>query len=152
MILKQSVVYTFIFILRFLSFILDFFHLVIIGCNYPNDPIMGVLDDDYAKKQKDLEDPPKELNTVVFFGYKVRIWTLVSYSIINLLFYFLFFFLSFKPLIIVNIFNNSFLTLNYAIASIVLYHEYIPRLIRLGMKSLKNKELNMAKYVPNYTY
>jgi hypothetical protein len=68
-----------------------------------------------GKKAEGMSEVPA--TTIDFFGMKVNVAPLITYSILNLFFYFLFYLIGFKPPILKYLFGNTLLLGLYAIVS-----------------------------------
>lgn len=64
--------------------------------------------------------PSKNFSPIDIFGYKLDPWIAVLYCILHLIAYFIFYTFKFKPVLLVTIFKNNFLTLIYGIFSLSL--------------------------------
>ena len=110
-------------------FVAGLFYWIITGIFFKYDPILSRLDDKYNP----VTTPPKvseDESQIDFFGYKVRIWNITSYSMLALMLYLLTSGARVSLGVSAGIFHNSFLTLLFAIISIVIYDKLIPLFIR----------------------
>jgi hypothetical protein len=69
-------------------------------------------------------------NPINIFGYQVQPWIAVLYSLIHLILYYIFFKYSYRPVLVVTLFHNNFLTLLYGILSLGTANAILPRLLR----------------------
>lgn len=116
-----------------IAWVLGYVIFFIKGKRYEYD----VIRERYLSSPRDSENrvtsstPPP--NDIDFFGYKVSVWTLFTYSLVVIILYAIF------VSAINNLLSNSeafssLLTITSAILSIVTYDKILPRLFRLGVK------------------
>lgn len=70
-----------------------------------------------------------------FLGYKAPLWSILFYSLLHLMIYFIFNYINYKPDIIVNIFENNFLTLAYVVLSLWFIEQMLPNILKFLIKS-----------------
>lgn len=87
-----------------------------------------------TKAHSNLPEPEIDsfaAQTIDVFGYKASAWAVVAYSLIHLAAYIIWFFASATPIEFIRLlFSNSFLTVTYAIPTIVLYERGVPELLK----------------------
>lgn len=107
-------------------------------------------DYDDVTDKNNMEEKGKKNMKIEFFGHKLDYWPIITYSIINLSLYSYFYYINFKPRVLVKIIDNSFLTLLYVVISLWLLISVSPyllrKLIRINSKisfELKYKQIKI---------
>lgn len=111
---------------------------IIKGTYFAYDPILRSLTDETSRGEH--KPPPKtESDDMNFFGYKVKTWTLCSYSVLLISLTLLF---RVRSLALIKFIETStILTLTTAIVSIVTYDRLIPFLLKNAIVYLSTKSL-----------
>jgi len=109
---------------------------VIIGSTFPD--LIGLNEKTGFKKKY------KSAKKLEFLGYKANFWPIIFYSAFHLTIYAIFYFLDYKPQIIINIFENNFLTLTYVILSLCFIEKIIPNILKSLIKNCSKKSFYFA--------
>ncbi len=80
-----------------------------------------------VKNDEKLKEDLKKSAKISFFNHEVRHWPIVFYSISHGLFYVLFMLKNYKPIILITVFKNNFLTIIYVILSLWLVETITPK-------------------------
>ncbi len=84
---------------------------------------------DYGKNADDKTDKEHE-RVIKIFGYKASAWTIFVYCFLHLLIFTIAFLKDYKPMYLKLILSNNFLTINYAIFSLSIFENFIPKMLR----------------------
>jgi len=121
------------FLSKSLAFIFSFSFLYIKGKRYKYD----VIRERYLSSPGDSENrittsgpPPSDID---FFGYKVSVWTLFTYSFAVVVLY-LFFMPTVNDFLLKSEPFSTILTIAIAILSIVIYDKILPKALEIGVK------------------
>jgi hypothetical protein len=95
-----------------------------------NSKLNGMLGIEKKKFKEDLIESIK----FDFLGYKASFWLITFYSIFHLLVYIFCYYQNYKPSIILQIFENNFLTLIYVIISFWFLEKIIPTTLKFLIK------------------
>jgi hypothetical protein len=79
-------------------------------------------------REKPLDISKGEL--IDLWGYKVKPWIAGIYAMLHLVVYVIFYKYDYKPLWLVTLFNNSFLTFMYGIVSLGIANTFLPMLFK----------------------
>jgi len=128
-------------VMEALSSILGALHWIINGTYFDYDPILVALTDEIDNQQI----APQRKNTddhISFFGYKVKAWTLYTYSLLIIVAY-AFIRVTGHIEFIKSVGDFSLVVLAFAIVSIVTYDRLIPGFARVSIKKLNSKAINL---------
>lgn len=136
-----------LFLINVIAIILGLLHWVVDGIMYTYDPIMAQLTNEVEEKTK----VPEEKNTkeeIDFFGYKVKVWTIGSYSFVAIT-TFLIWHLFGKscPPILKTLLGNNFSAILFAIFTIIIYDSILPPAFKGAIRKIK--EFNLNKILKN---
>lgn len=93
--------------------------------------------DSYSwQKDEEPELEPFAKEKLKFFEYQASAWAVVTYSLIHLLIYLLFFYYLSRPTVLKNIILIPFLTIIYVIPSIAFYERSMPKILDFISKKL----------------
>jgi hypothetical protein len=128
---------------EFLSKSLSLILYTISGVKYKHDPILELWKEDSLKNSEPPNSKFQEGSKFEFLGYKATRWSIVFYSTLNLALYLLFYYLGFRPTVLVILLKNNFLTLIYVIVSLSIVESGIPWALRYSIKYLSNLSFNL---------
>ena len=84
----------------------------------------------YLMSKDSISIPMENGKKLNIFDYVVEVWVGTVYAMAHLLIYLLFYYNDIRPLVLIKIFNNSFLTVMYVIVSLGLFDSILSRLPR----------------------
>ena len=123
-----------------------FILLIISGNRFTYKPILEeeILNDTIIKskfserKKMKMEEVLEEGKKFDFLAYKASRWSIIFYSLLHLLFYFISTFKDYKPIILTTIFKNNFLTLIYVIFSLWIIEAVLPKILISSIRLFSN--------------
>jgi hypothetical protein len=80
----------------------------------------------YRETRSNNELDKKQSDLIDLWGYKIKPWIAGIYAVLHLILYYILYYIGYRPVWLITIFKNSFLTSMYAIVSIGLANTLLP--------------------------
>lgn len=127
--------------LEAMNFVMGLTLWVINGHFYKHDPLLEAFREESTGYSR-IERKDKELKREVdFFGYKVAVWTLFSYSVTSIILLLLLY--VYEKHIFNWVGTMEIVTVSFAIASIIMYDRIVPYLFKMWIRMLSTKSSDL---------